>query len=155
MPGVVVISRLHIQTTLQRGQNFKMSLRPYCHDFQNELSAVEYDLPSKVHLMVNEQLSTYLNSTRQCRTEGKWVPVHYLTVFSLLLHLWVRADVDVPCSWAPFRHWPDLPMKVTLTWSIRITLHQCQSQQLNPRHRFVSEADIPKSSDYIYERNIP
>lgn len=84
---MVVISRLHIQTTSERGRNLKMSLRPYCHDFQNELSAVEDDLPSKVHLMVNEQLSTYLNSTRQCRTEGKWVPAHYLTVVSLLLHL--------------------------------------------------------------------
>lgn len=154
MPGVPVISRLHIQTTLQRGRNFKMSLWPFCRYFQNELSAVEYDLPSKVHLMVNEQLSIYLNSARQCRTKGKWVLVHYLTVFSLLLHIWVRADVDAPCSPAPFRYWPDLAMKVALTWSIRITLHQCQSQQLNPWHRFVSEADIFKSSGYIYQSNI-
>lgn len=91
MPGVPVISRLHIQTTLQRGRNFKMSLWPFCHYFQNELSAIEYDLPSRVHLMVNEQLSTYLTG-----------PGPLPRCISLLLHLWVTADADAPCPQAPF-----------------------------------------------------
>lgn len=92
----------------------------------------------RVHLMVNEQLPTYLNLGRPFRTEGKRALVHYLTAFSLLLHLWLTADGDPLCPRAPLCHWPWAPF-CQWRWppqrSIRITLHPCQLRWLNPQHR--------------------
>lgn len=92
----------------------------------------------RVHLMVNEQLSTYLNCGRPCRTEGKRALVHYLTAFSLLLHLWLTAEGDPPRFRAPLYHWPWAPF-CQWRWpprrSIRIPLHPCQLLLLNPQHR--------------------